>query len=443
MKRVLGALLILAIFLVPLPAKADDTPRVFLDGQELTFDVSPVIVEGRVLVPISQIFKYFDISFRWDSATMTASFDQDYYLLSSVTIDSTNAVVRNQIVELDVPPMIINGRTMVPLRFVAQAANCSINYNPENNIVEIKSVGSPINSQTDNTWIYYINQSSEIVKQKPDGSMKISLPSDGNLERWGLRLNGDYLYYYEDTKAEYHTQLPLMKRINTQTMQNPATFSDFDIYKFVIEDNKAYYIDSKNKDKLTRKSLGSAESTVEISEDWCSDFKIVDNWIYYCYGSGSKFYLYKSDKNGGSKTLLVESPVPITSLYVVNNSLFYQLQDRMGDNYVITRYGLDGTGTKRIVYETRLIESWIVLDNNIFYTVYESNLQACQGIYKTDFNGQNTTTISNDYCMNIKGKNGWVYYLNGSANNSLYGLKTDGSGKTKITNVKGTDVCVN
>ncbi|HWP97914.1 MAG TPA: copper amine oxidase N-terminal domain-containing protein [Syntrophomonadaceae bacterium] len=68
MKRVLFlALLVLTIFLIPFTAQADETPRVFVDGQELTFDVAPANIDGRIMVPLRSIFEALNCPVIWNA----------------------------------------------------------------------------------------------------------------------------------------------------------------------------------------------------------------------------------------------------------------------------------------------------------------------------------------------------------------------------------------
>lgn len=53
-----------------------------------------------------------------------------------LTIGSTTAIVDGREVELDVPPQIVNGRTLVPLRFVAEALGCRVDWEPKDGATE-------------------------------------------------------------------------------------------------------------------------------------------------------------------------------------------------------------------------------------------------------------------------------------------------------------------
>lgn len=92
-------------------------PAVMLDGQPLGFAVEPVIENDHTLVQIRPIFEALGASLQWDSATQTVTATSGGAVIQ-LTIDAPNAHINGTTVPLDVPARVINGSTMVPLRFV-------------------------------------------------------------------------------------------------------------------------------------------------------------------------------------------------------------------------------------------------------------------------------------------------------------------------------------
>lgn len=52
-------------------------------------------------------------------------------------IDKTIAIVNVASKEFDVPPMIINGRTMLPLRFISENLGCDVDWNGTTKTIKI------------------------------------------------------------------------------------------------------------------------------------------------------------------------------------------------------------------------------------------------------------------------------------------------------------------
>ena len=106
------------------PAWAADI-TVTVNGTLLAFDVPPVIVDGRVLVPLRVTFEALDASVGWDAATSTITAVRGDTTIR-LEIGSQTAYVSGEPVTLDVPAQIRDGRTLVPLRFVAEALGAAV-----------------------------------------------------------------------------------------------------------------------------------------------------------------------------------------------------------------------------------------------------------------------------------------------------------------------------
>ncbi|MBQ4160165.1 MAG: leucine-rich repeat protein, partial [Clostridia bacterium] len=110
--------------------------KVTLYGKKLSFDQPPVIENGRTLVPLRAIFEALDAEVTWENGTRTVRATRDGTYIE-LQIDSNEMKVNTQIITLDVPAKIINDRTMVPARAVAEAFGCNVSWDAENNAVII------------------------------------------------------------------------------------------------------------------------------------------------------------------------------------------------------------------------------------------------------------------------------------------------------------------
>lgn len=101
--------------------------RVTLDGRVLGFDQPPVNVSGRVLVPLRAIFQEMGAVIQWDQSTQTVTATKGTHTIV-LTIGSSTATVDGVKVTLDVPGKLINNRTMVPVRFIAQGLSAKVDW---------------------------------------------------------------------------------------------------------------------------------------------------------------------------------------------------------------------------------------------------------------------------------------------------------------------------
>ncbi|MFZ5590550.1 MAG: stalk domain-containing protein [Bacillota bacterium] len=119
-------------------APADQkSPVVKFAGQEMKFDVPPVIENGRTLVPLRAIFEALGAKVEWEEATQTVTATKDD-LKIMLTIGSNKANKNGQEVLLDVPAKKVNNRTLVPLRFVSEALGAKVGWDAATFTVSIE-----------------------------------------------------------------------------------------------------------------------------------------------------------------------------------------------------------------------------------------------------------------------------------------------------------------
>ena len=127
-----GMVEIAKIFFTPVK-KALDTKfasnniTVMVDGKFVEFDVPPTVIDGRTLVPVRGIFEALGATVEWDQATKTASSKLDDVSVS-LTLGSNVMKKNDEEITLDVPATIIDGRTLVPARAIAEAYGCTVNW---------------------------------------------------------------------------------------------------------------------------------------------------------------------------------------------------------------------------------------------------------------------------------------------------------------------------
>ncbi len=124
---------------------AGAAPRVILDGQDMTsgsqeliFDVPPIIQKSQVLVPLRVIFEALGASVQWDATNQIVTAVKDDTEIQLV-IDG-QAYINGEPVDLSAPADIINGRVMVPLRFVSEAYDCQVNWDGASQTITIVRV---------------------------------------------------------------------------------------------------------------------------------------------------------------------------------------------------------------------------------------------------------------------------------------------------------------
>lgn len=142
------------------PVMADENITVLLNGEELEFDVPPQMIEDRTMVPMRKIFESLGAEIEWDDATQTVTAAQGDAV---VIMQIGNAVisVNGTEIELDVPPQLVDDRTLVPVRAVAESLNAQVEWDDATQTVIITKEESAAQSDTE--------QSPEIFAQPMGG----------------------------------------------------------------------------------------------------------------------------------------------------------------------------------------------------------------------------------------------------------------------------------
>ncbi len=116
----------------------NDSIQVLLDGNKIAFDQPPILDNGRTLVPLRAIFEALGATVNWNesSKTVTATKDSSVIVMK---IGEKNIGVNGKIIALDVPPKLVNGRTLVPVRAVAEGFNAGVDWDGGTKTVYLSS----------------------------------------------------------------------------------------------------------------------------------------------------------------------------------------------------------------------------------------------------------------------------------------------------------------
>ena len=139
MKRLVrGSFLFLFLFLCSMQTAAAASIRIFLDDKAVSFAEAPFIENDRVLVPMRGILESLGYSVAWQEESKTVLAEKDEIQIS-LHPDEKTATVNGKAVSIDAPAKIRNGRTFVPLRFLAEYSGAEVTWNQSTSSVSIHS----------------------------------------------------------------------------------------------------------------------------------------------------------------------------------------------------------------------------------------------------------------------------------------------------------------
>lgn len=117
-----------------------NNPIMEVNGVETEIDIGrgtkPMITNGRTLVPIRAIIEAFGGVVGWEESTQSVLLTMEDDTIKLV-INSNVAYLNNNAETLDVAPTVINDRTMLPIRFVAEGFNLGVAWDSSTQTVSI------------------------------------------------------------------------------------------------------------------------------------------------------------------------------------------------------------------------------------------------------------------------------------------------------------------
>ena len=139
MKKILSFLIMLIVLVTLVQAAhAAVGIKIYIDGAEIECEVPPRIINDRTMVPARVVFENLDANVEWDSANYQVHIDApDAYIV--FTIGDKSAILNGKTVTLDAAPMILHDRTMVPIRFVSENLGYDVDWHDATKSVFITS----------------------------------------------------------------------------------------------------------------------------------------------------------------------------------------------------------------------------------------------------------------------------------------------------------------
>ncbi len=110
---------------------------VSVDDEIIKDLTAPKIVNGRTLVPIRPVCEAIGADVSWDEATRAVTITRAEKEIK-LTIGSAEALVGGKSFALDTAPVIISGRTMLPLRFVMETLSQKVTWDERNRVVSVE-----------------------------------------------------------------------------------------------------------------------------------------------------------------------------------------------------------------------------------------------------------------------------------------------------------------
>ncbi len=111
--------------------------KIFLNKKELT-NTQPINVKGRIMVPLRKILEFIDADFEWIPNKAMVKITKDKNSIDLI-INTPFCTVNGKSVNMDVPALIKQGRTYVPIRFLAESLDMDVHWDQSINAAMIST----------------------------------------------------------------------------------------------------------------------------------------------------------------------------------------------------------------------------------------------------------------------------------------------------------------
>ncbi len=137
LKKMVAGLIAVSMLAFPVVSfSADDTISLTINGEQIETQVPPTIIDGRTMVPVRDIFEACGANVDWDAQTKTITGTKGDTTVV-MQIDSNTMFINENVVTMDATPVILDGRTLAPARYVAESFGGIVDWDAENKVVMI------------------------------------------------------------------------------------------------------------------------------------------------------------------------------------------------------------------------------------------------------------------------------------------------------------------
>ena len=122
-------------------AGSDDI-KVYINNNRINYDTMPININNRILVPVRATFDALGADIEWFGEIQTVIATSGSTLIA-LKIDNPLLIVSDvqtqsiKTIELDSPPVLLNSKTMIPLRAIAEIFDYQVNWSEANKSIFI------------------------------------------------------------------------------------------------------------------------------------------------------------------------------------------------------------------------------------------------------------------------------------------------------------------
>lgn len=102
-------------------------PNIIVDDKIVISDMNPVVLDDRTMIPIRIISEALGASIEWVSDSLSVIIRSEEAEIK-LKIGDANYSIDGVNYKMDTEPVVLNDRTLVPIRFISEALNCDVEW---------------------------------------------------------------------------------------------------------------------------------------------------------------------------------------------------------------------------------------------------------------------------------------------------------------------------
>ncbi len=432
-RRFITAALLLFLLTASAQAAAPNEVTVKVGETSVTAYIND---DGRTLVPARFIAEALKAKVAWDPDTKTVTITQEPRVIT-LRIGEARALVDGREVQLDTRAEISpEGRTMVPLRFIAEALGQGAQWDAATRTVGLvdavwleraptPAFGNTFGNlntggwaATKGNWVFFSNLADQgrLYRMRLDGSEVKRLTDDP----WVFHINvqGDWIYH-----AVQQGSGTVIRKVRLDGTQ-PAVLVPEEPTALLVAGERLYFISRTDGQRLSSVALDGTGRT-RLTDVVTSELIVHEGWIYY-RGRYQGDELWRMRVDGTENQRIAAHNAMDLALW--NGGLYYF--NPVGyPTYELTRTALDGSESSPILAGPE--RAWVNLDQGWIY--YAAGSYVGAPLYRIRVDGTDEQLLTSDRAARITVIPGWILYEDVQNSGRLMRIRPDGTNRERLT----------
>jgi len=228
--------------------------KIVIDGKTGTYTNTPIISEGRTLLPLREVLTNLGVKneeIKWNDSDKSIRISKDSTTID-LKINDKNGSVNGEKIDIEVPPMIYNDSTYIPVRFVSQSlgkkvvwdgSTTSVLIRDEKDYNEVKDLLEKSNKASESIEKMKIkmNADYDIFSDGKNSKMTAVIDSETNTKTLAMHMNMTMNTDGKDivTETYYCDSAIYMKNpLDGKWMKTPLEIGDYE--KIIKDQGKSF-----------------------------------------------------------------------------------------------------------------------------------------------------------------------------------------------------------